>query len=350
MRKFAKGKNRKKFKRIIAFVLAFVLVGGAVALSIIFHDEEENKINFEIMDTRLKYNEEYYEPNSDRTNVLLIGIDAEEFVDSEKVTSGYFADFLCLISINRRDKTCFGVQINRDTIATKVPIRYKSGRLSEETMQICYAYNCGGENVKTYCNNTVDAVSRLFYGIRIHYYVALNFSSISVINDFVGGVPVKIDDDFSHIDETMKKGEVITLQGKQAEYFVRSRKAVANDPTNVNRINRQKQYMEGFIEKFKTTDKSLIDLFKELSNQPKNSLQTNINSALLMDASDYEFEKFYIPYAYASKKAYEDREIGTEPEDGYYGYLSVSAKRLMEFHLVEDGLRKFLTQTLFVLD
>ena len=46
------------------------------------------------------------------------------------------------------------------------------------------------------CENTVDAVSNMLYGIRIEGYISLNMDSIKILNHLAGGVPVTIEDDF----------------------------------------------------------------------------------------------------------------------------------------------------------
>ena len=49
------------------------------------------------------------------------------------------------------------------------------------------------------CENTVDAVSDMLYGIKIDGYIAMNIDAIKVINHLAGGVPVTIEDDFFSI-------------------------------------------------------------------------------------------------------------------------------------------------------
>lgn len=65
--------------------------------------------------------------------------------------------------------------------------------------------------------NTEKAVSDLFAGIPIDYYVTMDLDGISTFNDALGGVTVTLEDDFSQIDPEMVKGTTICLQGKQAE-------------------------------------------------------------------------------------------------------------------------------------
>ena len=58
--------------------------------------------------------------------------------------------------------------------------------------------------------------SFLLGGTEIDHYLAMTMSAIPQINDLVGGVPVTVLDDFSGIDDSLVKGEEITLMGEQA--------------------------------------------------------------------------------------------------------------------------------------
>ena len=67
------------------------------------------------------------------------------------------------------------------------------------------------------------------------------------VADFVGGVAVPIEDDFSAVDPAMIQGTTVRLTGRQAETFLRSR---ADLPVNTNaaRMARQQVYLEGLAD------------------------------------------------------------------------------------------------------
>ena len=113
--------------------------------------------------------------------------------------------------------------------------------------QIALAHTYGnGKNVS--CQNTADAVSRLFNDIKVNHYISLSLDSVGIFNDLVGGVEVTVLDDFSGIDDTLVKGQKITLNSKQALNYVRERYGM-EDSTNATRMNRQKQYLEALYTK-----------------------------------------------------------------------------------------------------
>jgi LCP family protein required for cell wall assembly len=107
--------------------------------------------------------------------------------------------------------------------------------------QICLAHGFGdgGEQSSMF---TVEAVSRLFQGIAIDFYVTMNLDGITNFNDALGGVTVTLEDDFSALDPAMQPGETLTLRGKQAEYYVRTRMGIG-EGTNEARMKRQDNYL-----------------------------------------------------------------------------------------------------------
>ena len=58
--------------------------------------------------------------------------------------------------------------------------------------QIALAH-ANGDGMELSCENTVDAVSNMLYGIRIEGYISLNMDSIKILNHLAGGVPVTIE-------------------------------------------------------------------------------------------------------------------------------------------------------------
>ena len=70
----------------------------------------------------------------------------------------------------------------------------------------------------------------------------MSLDGISVLNDLAGGVTVTLEDDFSAADPAMTKGATLTLQGDQAEIFVRRRMDIG-EGTNEARMVRQEEYL-----------------------------------------------------------------------------------------------------------
>lgn len=177
---------------------------------------------------------------------LMMGIDQTEDVEyNGKYRSGGQCDFLLLVVIDTQAKTIHRIQIDRDTMAEITVLGVLGNELGTNTHQICLAHGFGDGKQQS-CQYTVDAVRRLMYGIEIDGYYAMNMNGIPALNELLGGVTVRIEDDFSRYDASMVPGAVVTLHGKQTELFVRTRMTIG-DGTNVSRMRRQRQYLENAI-------------------------------------------------------------------------------------------------------
>ena len=190
-------------------------------------------------------------PEGSVTNILLIGYDRYDegqALDNEHAYNrGGQADFLLLVQLDHANKRIHRLQIERD-IMTDIRMISSTGEpLKSRTMQICLSH-AYGFTMETNNKNTVWAVENLLGiangmdGAAVDWYVAMDISGISRLNDLLGGVTVPIEDDFSLVDDSMVKGTSMRLTGKQAEYYCRTRYHVG-DQTNVSRMRRQEAYM-----------------------------------------------------------------------------------------------------------
>lgn len=160
---------------------------------------------------------------------------------------GDMADFFALLVIDRTDKKYSILQLNRDTMV-KVRLIQKNGKgEAAAKQQLCTAHWYGG-NITQSDKNTVEAVEKLLGGIRIDGYYTLSMKYISEINRAVGGVEVRIEDDFSDSDPSLKTGQTLVLTDEQAVHYIHDRINVG-DGENTSRMRRQKQYMEKWYEK-----------------------------------------------------------------------------------------------------
>ena len=182
-----------------------------------------------------------YRQRRNVTSILIMGIDR----DSDAVVTGYRnggqADFIQLLVIDSKEKKITRIPIDRDTM-TPITILGVLGNQSGVRMsQICLSHGFGDGKEQS-CELTVDAVSNLLLGAPVDQYIAMNLDGISVLNDAVGGITVTLEDDFSALDEAMTPGTTLTLQGEQAEIFVRTRRNIGVG-TNEARMARQQQYI-----------------------------------------------------------------------------------------------------------
>ena len=112
-------------------------------------------------------------------------------------------------------------------------------------LQICLAHSFGAtpaDNAKY----TVRAVQNLLGGLAIDGYYMIDYSSVPVINDALGGVPVDIAFDMTSVNPAWTEGSTVTLRGQEAEAFVWARKTVGAG-TNEERMIRQNEFMNSAI-------------------------------------------------------------------------------------------------------
>jgi len=209
--------KRRRLKRKAPFVicclfLVALLAGGCVLIKDKFFPPEN--------------------PNGQRLNVLLLGIDARNGETMART------DTMILASVDTKSKQMSLLSIPRDT-RVNIP---KHG-----WDKINCAAELGGPEA------SMKVVSDLL-GIPVKYYVQANFNGFKNIVDALGGVTLDVDQDMNHEDETdggvyeinLKKG-VQRLDGDKALQYVRFR-----------------DYPMGDIERTAHQQKFLVTLAKEM--------------------------------------------------------------------------------------
>lgn len=197
-------------------------------------------------------------PPADITSILLIGYD--HYAEGEdQALHGYSgggqADLLLLVVLDHRADEIRMLQIDRDAM-TRVRVTDANGMQHDRSsLQICLAHAYGDTREKNNAN-TVLAVETLLGiegagdGAAIDYYIAMDISGISRLNDLMGGVTVTVGEDMTALDPEMRQGARLTLTGEQAEIFCRARMGLG-DQKNTSRMARQRQYMSAAGEKLR---------------------------------------------------------------------------------------------------
>ncbi len=176
----------------------------------------------------------------------LMGIDREDITDTDKGTglqnNAGQSDMNLLLIIDTDTDSVKLLPLSRDTM-TQVEYYNESGTYIDTAVRnLCLQYAYGGGGRKS-AELQAKAVSTLLYGIPISGYCAIDMSSISKVNDAVGGVTLTAAET---IEGFCTKGETITLHGDDAETFVRKRDTGRNY-TNAERMNRQKSYFTAYM-------------------------------------------------------------------------------------------------------
>ena len=298
--RFSSLSRRRQWLIIIMIVaLAAAVLAGLYMLAQHFERAalvaEEPKGNLEgrfETPLRVEYGGKTYEQKQRLTTILLMGIDkgAERSTASSGLRDGGQADFLALMIIDSQGKTVSSIHIDRDTMAEITTLgifgNVSGSRRAQISLQ--HGFGDGGEQS---ARLTADAVSKLFGGMPVDFYIALDMDAISTLNDALGGVEVKVEDDFSALDPAMAKGSTIRLTGQQAEYFVRSRMQVG-DGSNASRMIRQRQFLSAAGDLLARKLKESAAFADTLLNALEPSMRTDMRRGRLINeinaASGYE--------------------------------------------------------------
>lgn len=276
---YRRRQDKKRLYKGLGIAVGVLALGIAV-IGVVLGMADHYRINSDSStDSRemITYKNETYIKKGNLETYLIAGIDAPGKV--EKVTeydgTGQ-CDVLAVIVRDRSTDQCKLLSIDRNTITAVKSLDNDGTYLDTTDIQISLAHAMGFDQ-QVRAENTVDAVSHLLGDQTIDGYAMVNMGAIQVVNDMVGGVTVTIEDDFSDVDPSMKKGETVTLMGEQAEKYVRSRKEIS-DGSNQNRMSRQSTYEEAFKPAFrnKCAENSKFPL--EVYHAMEDYMTTNISA------------------------------------------------------------------------
>ena len=282
-------------------------------------DEPLGVITFEGVD---------YRPNEDLSVLLIIGVDDYGITETDARRNTSQSDFLTLALFDHEERAVRLLQLNRDTMAD-IPVLDDDGKVYALTYQQLALAHTYGSGLQDSCENTEYAVSMLLYGVSIDNYFAVTMDVIPILNDIVGGVTVTIEDNFAGVDDSLVLGSTVTLTGSQAESFVRARRGMQDDPTNIGRMRRQRQYMTALAEALgraaDESDSFVIDAYAAIDDY----LVTDCTVDALCDYADQLSD-------------YTLAEIIT-PEGE-----SVRGEENMEFYVDEQALQALVVELFYV--
>ncbi len=243
--------DKGKVYRAVALVLLFVfLVSAALLLLKMWEKRQGSFVISDSEGTSVEYNGKKYELKEDIESFLVIGLDKyEDQTTVDSYNNDQQSDFLMLFVFDDVAKTCTAIHINRDSMAKINVLGVAGNTIDTVTKQIALSHTYGnGGNIS--CINTADAVSDLLLGVKVDHYISFTLDSVAILNDLVGGVEVTVLDDFTGIDDTLIKGETVTLHGDHALHYVRTRYGL-EDSSNNARMERQQQYINALYAKTK---------------------------------------------------------------------------------------------------
>lgn len=247
----------------------------------------------------VKYKDKIYEYKEDILTFLVMGIDKNSDVKEVKEgTDGGQADALFLVVVDSTDKSIKIVGINRNSM-TDIKIYDEKGEYVDTVKAQIAVQHGFGNGVEESCEYQKEAVEKLFYGLPIHGYAAVNMSAIPTINDAVGGVDVKVLEDLTKKDKSLVKDERVHLMGKSAFWYVQYRDTSVFASADL-RLARQKQYLNSFIAAAKKAAKEdisvVLNLYQAVMPQMVTDVSLDEVAYLAPILLDYRFgtDNFYM--------------------------------------------------------
>ncbi len=240
--------TRRTALKIAAVFFAVVLVLSMVLFGLNLWEQRHSSFLGapDTMEAVRVYNGDKYTLKDRVETLLLLGLDTYDADETESYVNQKQADFLLLLVMDKNSGQCKAIHINRDTMAEIDVLGVAGDPVGTVTRQIALSHTYGnGREVS--CRNVANAVSKLL-GVEIDHYVSVTMDAVPVFNDLVGGVTVEVMGDFSQVDPTLVQGKTVTLIGQRALTYVRARQGL-DDPTNNQRMKRQKQYLEALYDR-----------------------------------------------------------------------------------------------------
>lgn len=290
-------------------------------------------------DDSILYKGKRYQRNEDIISILIMGIDKESVQTiggqswNEAETGdnvGGQADAQILMLIDPHTKTVNLVTINRNTM-TDVDVWDQNGDyLGVFTKQIALQHGYGDGGIES-CEHQVKAVSRLFHGIPIHSYAAIEMDAIPEMNHAVGGVTVEVLDDVTgQVDHVrLYQGDTVTLNDMEAYYYLRYRNVNEFGSSDM-RLKRQKQYVSAFAKQAKEQALSNINVAVDLYKTLQKYMVTDMDEATFT----------YMVTEYIGYDLQLDTIYSLEGE-------TIQGDRFEEFYVDDDALQDLIVELFY---
>ncbi|MBQ0083779.1 MAG: LCP family protein [Clostridiales bacterium] len=250
-----KDKANRKFyqkKRFIIPIVILLIIGILAGIFVILKNKGKDELTsaaqevnltvsdidgYESQENTVIYNGVKYKYNENIATILCIGTDNVKTNEATPGKAGQ-ADGLFVFAMDTKTGKTSILAIPRDSM-TDISLYSNNGNYAgTERKQVCLAYAYGDGKEKS-CENTVDAVSRLLYGIPINSYFEVNMQAVGVITDKLGGVKITPQEDIEgSLGIMYKKGQTYNILGNEALDFLRYR-SKTNVGAAYNRMNNQ---------------------------------------------------------------------------------------------------------------
>lgn len=216
------------------------------------------------------YKGETYQLREDVVSVAIIGYDKGAGRSTSDGTQGQ-ADGLVVLAIDPAGGKATLIGLPRDSM---VDVGEFAGDafLGQNEMQICLAFSYG-KDADSGAILTTEALSHLFYGMPISYYLAMDMDGIGALADAVDGVPLTPIETIP--DTEIEEGEPTVLYGKNVLSYLRYRDMDSVEGS-LNRQHRQVQFAQELASRSLDVSNGVISRFVDLYSVATENSVTNL--------------------------------------------------------------------------
>lgn len=285
-RKRKKGSKRKSGWRslpkgarvaivVVSILVALVAIVGIAGMALVnsgkqnLHLEaaplEQAPMDIKSADTgdTLEYKGHHYEYNDNIVSVMFIGHDDESnYVDVPEGVN--CADANVLVALDTETKKARAIMVPRDSYVY-VDVYQNNAFTETKRMNLLLSYAVDVETEAQRAENTVKTVSRIFYGIPLKYYLAMDEYAVADASTAVGGVELEALDYIP--GSYYAPGDTVLLMGEDAYRYVQYRDTNVFESA-LGRQQRQVQFVQAFMKKASSGGaKGLVDLYNSVSDE-----------------------------------------------------------------------------------
>ena len=319
----------KKKKIIVLGVLGVFVVAVLLFFAFLMNNKEKysNEFTESSRQDTIVYQGKTYRYNEHLSNYLFMGIDKTEPIENYELQGDAGrADSIYLISYDRVRKTVKCIAIPRDTM-TNIRIISAEGLdlgLTEDHINMQYAF---GDGKSKSCQLMKEAISTMLYGVPIEGYCSINMDGIAAAVGVLGGVELVVpDQSLERVNPKFQQGAKVVVTELDAEQFIRYRDTQQSQSAIV-RMERQKIFMEAFMETAKNKADSDADLVVDMHENLKPYMVTNMGTDLFAKLLEADFGS--------------DNKIQDIPGE------KVDGIDFDEYHISEEKLYELVLQTFY---
>lgn len=220
-----------------------------------------------------------YRYRDDVQTLLIMGID--NMTDPANwapgvVSNGGNADVLALVILDGAAGRVSILYIPRDTMTNMLQLDAEGNYLDTVFNNISASHSYGDGGALS-CELTADAVSNLLYGVPILRYAAMDFESMSAINQALGGLEITFPEDYSKLDYAFQQGATVRLTDYQLNRLIRYRDHSELDGAYQRGLRDLKLVLDAMLRQVKQMLREDPGAAMSIYNQLKPYMTTNLS-------------------------------------------------------------------------